>query len=171
MPITPFHFGPAGTAALLGRKYIDLPAFILVNVIIDIEPFIVILFRLQYPIHGYLHTFLIGSFVATFFAVLLYCCKGCAVRIMNLLTLPYEPAFLKILVSSIAGAWLHVLLDAPLYSDIRPFLPFSFNPLYGIVGYFPLYLLCTLFFIPALVLAKKNSTAGLDADNRKRLNG
>ncbi|MCX5701970.1 MAG: hypothetical protein NTW64_03190 [Candidatus Omnitrophica bacterium] len=152
MPITPFHFGPAGTVALLARKYIDLPAFILVNVIIDIEPSIVILFGLGYPIHRHLHTFLIGSFIATFFAILLYFCKGYTVKIMKLLNLPYEPVFLKILVSSILGAWLHVFFDAPLYSDIRPFFPSFFNPLYGILSYFQLYLLCTLFFIPALVL-------------------
>ncbi|MCD6537820.1 hypothetical protein J7L18_04335 [Candidatus Bathyarchaeota archaeon] len=33
--------------------------------------------------------------------------------------------------AGVSGTILHVLLDAPLYSDIRPFYPITANPLYN----------------------------------------
>jgi membrane-bound metal-dependent hydrolase YbcI (DUF457 family) len=56
------------------------------------------------------------------------------------------------ILSGVLGTWFHVLLDAPLYTDIRPFYPFQANPLYGLVGYGAMYLSCALCFIPAMGL-------------------
>ncbi|MHC4299546.1 MAG: hypothetical protein ACYS7Y_19890 [Planctomycetota bacterium] len=36
MPFTPYHFGPSGCVGLILRKWIDVPVFVLTNVIIDI---------------------------------------------------------------------------------------------------------------------------------------
>jgi hypothetical protein len=58
MPFTPFHFGPALGLGLPFRKYVHTPTFIVANVIVDVEPFLVLLLGLRYPLHGYLHTFL-----------------------------------------------------------------------------------------------------------------
>ena len=63
MPFTPFHLGPAFALGLLCRKYLHAPTFILANVILDVEPFLVLLLGLRYPLHGYFHTFLLALFV------------------------------------------------------------------------------------------------------------
>ena len=60
MPFTPFHFGPGLLFGLLLLSYIDFPTFLLANVIIDIEPILVLSLKLNYPLHGILHSFLGG---------------------------------------------------------------------------------------------------------------
>ena len=52
--------------------------------------------------------------------------------------------------SAVMGTWFHVLLDAPLYTDIRPFFPCDANPLYGLIEQPVLYLICILSFAPVL---------------------
>ncbi len=37
MPFTPYHFGPSGFVGLVFGKWIDLPVFVLANVIVDVE--------------------------------------------------------------------------------------------------------------------------------------
>ena len=63
IPFTPFHFGPALGLGLPLRKYMHVPTFIVANVIVDIEPFLVLFLGLRYPLHGYLHTFGLAFFV------------------------------------------------------------------------------------------------------------
>jgi len=63
MPFTPFHFGPALFLGLPLRKYMHVPTFILANVILDVEPFLVLFYRLSYPLHGYSHTLLLAIVV------------------------------------------------------------------------------------------------------------
>lgn len=150
MPFTPFHFGPTATIGLVSRKYIDLPVFVFVNVAIDVEPLLVMFYGFNYPLHGYCHTFLIGSLVGAIFAILAYLCRGFISKIMTVIGLPYETNFKKILFSSLFGAWFHVSLDSIIHSDIRPFYPYIPNPLYGIVSPISIYIVCGLFFIPAL---------------------
>ena len=133
MPFTPFHFGPALGFGLPLRKYIHLPTFIVANVIIDLEPFLVLVLGLNYPLHGYLHTYIS--------AILLGIVGG---YIMFLLERFFQPLYKSLLLESdrnqkwisfiiagVSGIILHVTLDAPLYSDIRPFYPLTTNPLYN----------------------------------------
>ncbi len=152
MPFTPFHFGPSSCIALPLRKYIDSSVFVLANVVVDLEPLAVMLFGLNYPVHGYCHTFLIGSVVGAVWALIAYSGKAAFQRIMKLLHLPYDTNLGKMLISGILGVWFHVLLDAPLYSDIRPFYPSTTNPMYRIIGESSIYLICTVSFVPALIL-------------------
>ena len=58
MPFTPFHLGPALGIGLPLRKYVHVPTFVMASVILDFEPFLVIYLGLDYPLHGYMHTFL-----------------------------------------------------------------------------------------------------------------
>jgi len=155
MPNTILHFGPHSYIAFLWRKYLDFPALILINIFINFESYITILFRSDYPQHGYAHTFLFGSFVAISGAILLYFSKNILKKLMNLIHLPYDTGFRKILVSSVFGAWFHVFLDAFVYADIRPFFPLCSNPLYGLIGGFSMDLICIILFIPAFILYKK----------------
>jgi membrane-bound metal-dependent hydrolase YbcI (DUF457 family) len=71
---------------------------------------------------------------------------------MDILRLPYAPAYLKMALSGVAGAWLHIIFDAILYIDIRPFFPSEANPLYGIFSHGTVYVLCSACFVPALLL-------------------
>jgi hypothetical protein len=62
MPFTPFHLGPALDIGFPLRKWLHVPTFIVANVMLDVEPFMVLLYGLSYPLHGYLHTFLLSFF-------------------------------------------------------------------------------------------------------------
>jgi len=152
MPFTPFHFGPHACASLPFYRHIDIPVFIGANVAIDVEPLLVIAFNLDYPLHGYCHTLLIGGLVGLLFATAVYPFRRLVGRGMSLLRLPYTPTYLKMAVSGILGAWLHVLFDAPLYEDIRPFYPSQANPLYGLLSRDAVYTICSACFVPALLL-------------------
>jgi len=133
MPFTPYHLGPALGFGLPLRKYLHTPTFIVANVIVDVEPFLVLFLRLAYPLHGYLHTFIL--------AFLLGLALGYAMFLFEKVLRPLYKAFLlepngnlnlkSFLVAGISGTMLHVLLDSPLYNDIRPFYPLTINPLYN----------------------------------------
>lgn len=72
MPFTPFHFGPHACMALPINKKINIIVFILVNIIIDIEPLLVIIFNLSYPLHGYAHTFIGASIIGGIWGFIAY---------------------------------------------------------------------------------------------------
>ena len=71
MPYTPFHFGPGLLFGLLLLSYIDFPTFMLANVIVDIEPILVLYFDFRYPLHGFFHSFLGGTVVAFLLSVVM----------------------------------------------------------------------------------------------------
>lgn len=75
MPFTPLHIGPALIIGLPLRRHIHAPTFIVANVILDIEPFIVIAYNLSYPLHGYLHTFLGALIVGAALSYFMYVFK------------------------------------------------------------------------------------------------
>lgn len=133
MPFTPFHFGLALGFGLPLRKYMHAPTFILANVILDVEPFLVLFYGLRYPLHGYLHTFFLAFFVGLVLGFTMFFLE----RFLH----PIYRAFLlesngKLNLKSFVGAGvlgttLHVLLDSPLYDDIRLFYPLTINPMYN----------------------------------------
>jgi membrane-bound metal-dependent hydrolase YbcI (DUF457 family) len=152
MPVTPFHSGPNSLVALTLRRYIDFPVFVFASVAVDLEPLAVLLFEPDYPLHGYFHTFLIGSFVGVAWAVVSFMSRSIFKWLMELIRLPYNTSFRIMLVSGILGVWFHVLLDAPLHADIRPFYPLEANPLFGLLSTSAIYLMCTTAFVPALII-------------------
>jgi len=133
MPFTPYHLGPALGFGLPFRKYIHLPTFIVASVIVDVEPFLVLFLRLRYPLHGYLHTFLLASFVGLALGYTMFLLeknlhplyKALLLESNNNLNIKF------FLITGVLGTMLHVLLDSPLYSDIQPFFPLTVNPLYN----------------------------------------
>jgi hypothetical protein len=132
MPFTPYHLGPALALGLPFRKRMHAPTFIIANVILDVEPLLVLLLGLDYPLHGYAHTFLMP--------ILLGCILGYAMFLLEGLLRPLHMALLlessqdlnlrSFLMAGISGTMLHVLMDSPLYPDIRPFFPSMMNPLF-----------------------------------------
>lgn len=152
MPITPLHFGPGAVVALIFRRAIDLPVFILANVVVDIEPLMVMIFQYNYPLHGYAHTFLFGGTLGILWALAAFGMRDFLKKAMNVFALPYKARLGRMLLSGVLGIWFHVLLDSPLYADIRPFYPSDANPLYGLLGDAAVYKFCMLCFIPAIGL-------------------
>jgi hypothetical protein len=152
MPFTPFHFGPHACVALPLNRYIDVPVFIGANIMIDLEPLFVLIFKLNYPLHGYCHTFLIGGLVGLIWASLAYPFRHLISRVMNVLRLPYYSSFVKMAISGVLGAWMHILFDAPLYYDIKPFYPLSANPLYGIISMNVIYTICEICVVLAVLI-------------------
>jgi membrane-bound metal-dependent hydrolase YbcI (DUF457 family) len=152
MPFTPFHFGPHISAALPLQRYIDVPIFIGANVTIDIEPLVVLVYNLNYPLHGYCHTFIYGIMVGFLLALVVFPFSKIIKKAMLMLRLPYTTNILKMVLSGILGVWMHILFDMPLYQDIKPFYPLSINPLYGIVSENAIYVTCVFLFLPAMAM-------------------
>ncbi|MEM3402998.1 MAG: hydrolase [Nitrososphaeria archaeon] len=133
MPFTPFHLGPALLIGLSIRRFIHLPTLLLSSVIIDLEPFLVLVLNLNYPLYGFMHTFLIASLVGVIIGLVmkenekflhtLYQ-RLCLTKGATKTTQPF-------IITGVLGTLTHVLLDAPLYDDITPFFPIHLNLLYA----------------------------------------
>ncbi len=153
MPFTPFHFGPGLLFGLLLLSYIDFPTFLLANVIVDIEPILVLSLKLNYPLHGILHSFLGGTIFSFLLAMVMNRMRNILSPLMSYFKLDQTPSLKSILSASFSGIYLHIILDSFLYSDIRPYYPFDFNPLlqYDMFG-FMVYGFCILSFIGAVAI-------------------
>jgi hypothetical protein len=136
--------GPALCVGLPLRKYVHAPTFILANIILDIEPLIVLLMGLNYPLHGYFHTFVAAIVVGTVLGFVMFLFERILYPLHRKLRLEQEATFKKtnFIVAGVLGTMLHVLFDSPLYGEIRPFYPFTINPMYGLVPSIEVYLLC-----------------------------
>jgi len=152
MPFTPYHVGPHGCLALPLNRFLDIPVFIGANVIIDLEPLIVMTFNLDYPVHGYCHTLLIGGVLGLLWAFAAYPFRRALKAVMNVIRLPYSPSLAKMLISGATGACLHVLFDALLYNEMNPSWPLPGNPLYGHFSHKAVYTFCALCFVPTLLI-------------------
>ena len=153
MPFTSFHWGQGLLFGLLLLSYVDLPTLLVSSVIIDVEPFAVLTLNLRYPLHGYLHTFLGGTIVAFLLGLVMSRVRGTLLPLMSFFRLEQKASFKSIVIASLFGIYLHILLDSPLYPDIRPFYPLGFNPLQShsmFIG-FDIYTFCVLSFIGAAI--------------------
>ncbi len=170
MPFTPFHLGPASGLGLPLKKYIHMPTFLVANVIVDVEPLLVLVLGLKYPLHGYFHTFIFASL--TGFAL------GYMMFIIDRFLFPIYIFFRLVskgnhkmktfMATGVIGTIFHVLLDSPLYRDIKPLFPFVQNPFYNPALTSDVYTFCVwmgvigiiyyigLFFYPIL---KKQSSS------------
>lgn len=135
MPFTPFHLGPALLLGLLCYRWLDLPALLVGSVVVDVRTALVFFGYLDPPLHGPLHT-VIGS------AVLGLVVAGAWVALrprfewlLALLGLGRERSIGAIFTGAFVAVWLHLLLDALLYFDLRPFAPLSdVNPFLWALG-------------------------------------
>lgn len=152
MPFTPYHFGPSGFIGLTFRKWIDIPVFVLANMVVDIEVLLITQLGLGYPIHRYSHTLLIGAVVGLIWALAAYPLRNFFKKIMRILRIPYQPNFWKMLISGVLGVWLHVMIDAIYHPDVRLFWPSRAKPLYALLSRQQIEALCIVFFVAAIVL-------------------
>jgi hypothetical protein len=133
MPFTPFHFGPAIGFGLPLRKYLHVPTFLVANVIVDVEPLLVLILGLNYPLHGYLHTFIFASLTGLALGYVMFSFDRLLHHIYKTIKLVVEnhQSLKSYIASGVIGAIFHVLLDSPLYRDIKPLHPFAQNPFYN----------------------------------------
>ncbi len=156
MPITPYHFGPSGFIGLLLRRWLDLPVFVLANVVVDIEVAAIVLFRLGYPAHRYAHTLLGGAVVGILWGVLAWSLRPLLGRLMRTVHLPYQTSLPKMILSGVLGVWLHVIIDATYHPNVRLAWPMDAPGLWTVTSrYLPrdrVEDICVLFFVAGVVL-------------------
>jgi len=152
MPLTPFHWGPSSWIGLLLFKVFDFTTLLVASVIVDIEPFCILLFNLGYPYHRFFHTFLGGSIVAILTAVVLYFLRTKIKKIMAIFKLAQDSSFKKILWTSFFGVYFHILLDSFINRDVKPFYPLEGNPFLGLFSISQIYIFCGLSFLVGILL-------------------
>jgi hypothetical protein len=150
LPLTPYHLGPASAVGIIFRKYFDIPTLLVSSVAIDVEPFTVIIFNLDYPLHGFLHNFMFGSLVAIAAAFVMYALGSRVRAIMALFHLEQKSPLKMILWSSFFGVYSHICLDSMLYDDMSPFYPSGANPLLGMAPLRTIQEFCLICFALAL---------------------
>ena len=116
-----------GVALLVGyplRRWIDWPTFIVSSIIIDLEPFIVLMAGLRYPTHGLMHTFILSIPFGSAVGFILYVFRERYSRLMVNLALTDRAYGIGAYISAgILGFSLHTLMDSPLYGEMKPFYP------------------------------------------------
>jgi len=130
LPFTPLHLGPALALGLPLKRYIHVPTFVLASVLIDIEPLLVLVLDLDYPLHGYLHTLLFASLFGLALGYAMYMLERFFSPLYRaLLLVPGNPMKIRSFVAAGAsGAVIHVLLDAPPLPRYSAFLSRSSKP-------------------------------------------
>ncbi|ABL78936.1 hypothetical protein [Thermofilum pendens] len=152
MPFTPFHLGPALAVGLPLRERIHAPTFILASIAVDVEPLVVLVLGLDYPLHGYLHTFAGAALLGLCLGLLMHATEKVLGNAWKraLLEGSRSVGFEGFAVAGILGCTVHVLLDSPLYPDIRPLYPYAANPLYDPSLTPAVYLLCSVLLLGGL---------------------
>mgnify|MGYP000557146157 CR=1 FL=1 len=140
MPFTPFHLGPALLIGLLMFNLLDLPTFLIANVIVDIEPLLVLVLGLPLP----LHTYLGGSILATSLTLIMARARAHLTGLTKALQVEQEYSVKTIGLSSFSGIYIHILLDSFLYSEMKPLYPLTVNPFLGMLSSAQVYTLCTV---------------------------
>ena len=160
MPLTPYHLGPASALGISFRKTLNIPALLVSSVILDVEPFIVLVLDLDRQLHGLTHNFLVGSGIALATAIMIYFFLNEIKPIMALFKLDQDYTFRKIFLSSLIGVYSHVIMDSFLYSDMKPFFPSAFNPIFYRIGMRPIILFCLAGFVMAATVYFVNLILG-----------
>jgi hypothetical protein len=134
MPFTPLHLGPALLVALIAYPLLDVPTLLVASVVLDLEPLTIMLLGLPQPLHGQYHSFTLGTLIALAVAL--------AMHLLRLYTEPYmvrmrlgQGTDIRVYVASaVLGVWMHVVMDAFIYSDVTLLYPFHVNPLLGLLS-------------------------------------
>jgi hypothetical protein len=176
MPFTPYHFGPSAFLGLVFRKWLDIPVFVLANVIVDVEVLVIYLFQLGYPHHRYCHTFLIGAAVGLLWGASAYLLRHIFKRLMQILHIPYQTGLLRMLISGILGVWLHVFIDGLYHFDTHIFWPSKTIWLWRTIHHHldveQIQTICLFFFLAAVVpylLAVRSFSSAAASDSKDKI--
>ena len=153
MPLTPFHFGPGAAFEAAIPRYFSFTVFCFTQVVTDCET-AYHMFRHEYPLHRWMHTYLGATGVAIFCIIVgRPICQALARSWRKTPDMPFKELFpasggislLAAAIGAFVGTYSHVFLDSIMHSDVRPFAPWSSeNPCFGIIGTFALHGVCVL---------------------------
>jgi membrane-bound metal-dependent hydrolase YbcI (DUF457 family) len=124
--------GPDILVKALLRGSFSLMIFVWSQVVMDVQPLVVMLTN-RGTLHGFTHTYLAAVVIALFAAVTGKNLAQTAPRLdrrsgSRAMVMPWTVAF----ASALIGTLSHVYLDSLIYTDVRPFAPFSqANPSLG----------------------------------------
>lgn len=151
MPFTTYHLASGLLIGFLLRKYVYWPSFLIATtIVVDIDFLIYNIIFWRYSPHGYLHTYLASIVIGAFMGYLIYLTRAYTHSFFRELYLAYEePTALNSILGSIGGWALHVFMDSLVYTDIKPFLPIQYNPLY--VEYSRIYVLLDVILFSGLI--------------------
>ena len=155
MPFTPHHFGPSGFIGLVFRKWLDVPVFVLANVIVDVEVLVILLFNIGGTRHRYCHTLLIGAVVGALWGLAAYLLRNLFSKLMYLFCIPYKSNLRKMVISGILGVWLHILIDGAYHFDVKILWPNKTISLWKVINNYlgkeQIETICLVFIFVALV--------------------
>ncbi|MEM0084097.1 MAG: hydrolase [Candidatus Methanomethylicia archaeon] len=148
-PFTPFHLGPGIFLGLMFKKRLHIPTFILGNIVLDLEHIFSFLLFSRYSFHGIMHTFILAFIIGLFLGFFMYFLENSFHDLYKTFRLEFdvECSLNCFLYSGILGTLLHVLFDSPLYDDIQPFYPLTYNPLYHPELTYSIYIFCSILFM------------------------
>lgn len=151
MPFTPYHMGPAFPAKAAGGRGFSLLLYGYTQVLIDVEA----LYRIateQQELHGYAHTFLVATCVAAVALVTGKALFELWLRLWNWTARKFDIVEISVeekiswrvgAITVLFGSWTHILLDAIMHRDVRPFFPISeANPFLGLLNPAQLHAFC-----------------------------
>lgn len=140
MPLTPFHLGPGAFFKSVGGRHFSFMVFGGSQVLMDVEPLVRIL-RGDDILHGFSHTVL-GAFLVALVAGLIG--RPISLFVLDLLKIRHRRFGWGVsFLTAFVGTFSHVVLDALMHSDMRPFWPLAeTNPLLGLISVPVIHLLC-----------------------------
>ncbi len=158
MPFTPYHLG-FGVFTYSLIMFLDPVALLLGTILIDIEPFFILVLGLNLPLHGILHSFLgviILIFPVSFISQFMH-----RFFLGNFFKRSYS---WKIsFFSSFIGLFSHLVFDSFLYPEIMFFYPFSTKEaiFYGIMSYQTASSILSYFFLVGVIILALRSLFSL----------
>ena len=140
MPFTPFHLGPGALFKAIGGRHFSFMVFGGAQVLMDIEP-LVRIYQEAPVLHGYTHT-LAGAVGIGLIATVTG--KPISALVLRRMRIPHYPlTWVATAAGAFIGTFSHVVFDAMMHSDMRPWWPLSDdNQLLGIVSMPSLHLGC-----------------------------
>jgi len=153
LPFTLLHLGPALALGVPFRSKVHAPTFIIANLIVDIEPFIIIMLNLSLPLHWFFHSIAGALILGAITSIAMYVLKErFSFSFIELkLEVSNYHSFKEYFVGEVLGTIIHVMLDYSLYSDIKPLYPLNYNPLYNPLISCEINLLCIFLLIVGLI--------------------
>lgn len=148
MPFTPLHLGPGLAIKGLIPRHFSFSIFALANVVMDIEP-LYRMWRIEMPLHGFSHTLTGMLLIAVGSAMFGRKLLVTSWRLYEKLGGEDEEQFCitstQAWLGALLGAGSHLLLDAVMHADMRPFAPLTdANPLLMHDWVLPMHLACVL---------------------------
>lgn len=147
MPFTPLHLGPGLAIKGLIPNHFSFSMFALANVAMDVEP-LYRMWRIEFPVHGFSHTLTGALLIAAGTAI-----AGRAVitggwRLYERFgdgEEDFSITWFQAWSGALLGTGSHLLLDAVMHADMRPFSPLTdANPLLTPEWFMPLHLGCVI---------------------------